>query len=203
MKHKLFYIPLLIFFFLLSEEFLPKDFFGKVIGIKDGDTIEILVNSMPVRIRLYGIDCPEKRQAFGKKAMQYTAGLAFGKTVTAEVKNIDRYGRTVAVIILPDGTNLNYELVKNGYAWHYKQFSKDPNLERFEKEARQKKLGLWSDPNPIPPWEFRKNSRSSQNIKKYSTDSNVLKGQCKAITKSGKRCSRQADASGYCGQHRK
>lgn len=132
----------------------------KVVGVKDGDTIVLLVNGEEVTVRLYGVDTPEKNQAHGQRAKQYTSDLAFGKTVRLIVNNKDRYGRTVGTIILPDGKNLNEELVRNGFAWHYKEYSKDQNLANAEADARRFKRGLWQDPNPVAPWDFRKEQRS-------------------------------------------
>ncbi|PRY05712.1 endonuclease YncB(thermonuclease family) [Pontibacter ummariensis] len=132
----------------------------KVIGIKDGDTIELLRNGQAVTVRLYGVDTPEKTQAFGQRARQYTSDLAFGKNVRLIAHNTDRYGRTVGTIILPDGRSLNEELVRNGYAWHYKAYSKDKNLANLEADARRFKRGLWQDANPVAPWDYRKEKRS-------------------------------------------
>ncbi|WP_162054333.1 thermonuclease family protein [Pontibacter pamirensis] len=135
----------------------------KVIGIKDGDTIELLRNGQSETVRLYGVDTPEKKQAYGERARQFTSDLAFGKTVRLIVHNKDRYGRTVGTIMLPDGRNLNEELVKSGYAWHYAAYSKDMNLANAEVDARRFKRGLWQDPNPVAPWDFRKEKRSGNN----------------------------------------
>ncbi|GAB3539578.1 hypothetical protein GCM10027443_36290 [Pontibacter brevis] len=132
----------------------------KVIGIKDGDTIELLRNGQPVTVRLFGVDTPEKKQAFGERARQFTSDLVFGKTVRLIEHNKDRYGRTVGTIMLPDGRNLNEELVKNGFAWHYKAYSKDTRLANLEADAKRFKRGLWQDPNPVAPWDFRKEKRS-------------------------------------------
>ncbi|AKQ47468.1 hypothetical protein TH63_03430 [Rufibacter radiotolerans] len=134
----------------------------RVIAIKDGDTIELLKDGKPLRVRLQGIDCPEKNQAFGERARQFTSDQAFGKFVQLVVRDIDRYGRTVGEIILPDGRNLNYELVKYGFAWHYRAYSKDPELDRLEMEARAQKLGLWVDPVPQAPWDFRKQRKNTK-----------------------------------------
>ena len=146
-------------FFFISY-FFPFILFGqtltgKVIAIKDGDTIEMLVDSLPIRIRLASIDCPEKNQAFGQKAKQFTSDLCFGKIVTAVKTDVDRYGRTIAIIHLPDGSCLNNELLKSGFAWHYKKYSQDNTLAQMEITARENKLGLWLDPAPVAPWEFR------------------------------------------------
>ncbi|OKL40556.1 SNase-like nuclease [Pontibacter flavimaris] len=132
----------------------------KVVGVKDGDTIVLLRNGEEVTVRLYGVDTPEKNQAYGQRAKQYTSDLVFGKNVRLLINNKDRYGRTVGTIILPDGRSLNEELIRNGYAWHYKAYSKDLNLANAEVDARRFKRGLWQDPNPIAPWDFRKNQRT-------------------------------------------
>ena len=131
------------------------DFSGPVVSVLDGDTIDVLHNRQPERIRLNGIDCPEKGQAFGKKATQFTSTLIHGKEVTIRVLRKDRHGRTVADVVLPDGTNVSRELLRAGLAWWYRQYSKDVSLGALEQEARQAKRGLWADPNPIPPWEIR------------------------------------------------
>ena len=97
------------------------------------------------------------KQAFGTRAKQFTGDLAFGKTVTLRVHDVDRYGRQVAEIILPDGRNLNQEIVRAGFAWWYRQYARhDKELERLEGEAKAAKRGLWVDKDPLPPWEFRR-----------------------------------------------
>jgi endonuclease YncB( thermonuclease family) len=108
------------------------------------------------KIRLYGIDCPERRQAFGTRARQFTSSLSSGKEVTVKARNKDRYERTLAEVILPDGRKLNRELVKAGYTWWYRKYAPhDRELEQLEKEAREAKRGLWSNPHAIPPWEYK------------------------------------------------
>ncbi len=127
-----------------------------MVGVSDGDTITVLHSGKGERIRLHGIDCPEKRQAFGKRAKQLTSNLVFGKTVTVQVVDRDRYGRTVAEVLLPDGRSLNRELVRAGFAWWYWRYTPDDEtLAQLEREARAAKRGLWADPNPIPPWQWR------------------------------------------------
>jgi micrococcal nuclease len=139
----------------------PEDFSGRVVGITDSDSISVLHASRAERIRLNGIDCPERRQPFGTRTKQFTSSLAFGEEVTVRGTGKDRYERTLAEVILPDGRNLNHELVKAGYAWWYRKYAPhDRDLEQLEAEARQAKLGLWRDPHPIPPWEYRKLRRS-------------------------------------------
>ncbi len=131
---------------------------GKVIAVKDGDTIEILYEGKPLTIRLAHIDCPEirKKQPFGTAAKQFTSGLCFGQIVTIQHENkYDRYKRLIGVVINEKGDNVNKELVRAGYAWHYKQYSTDAEYDRLEEAARENKKGLWVDSIPIPPWEWR------------------------------------------------
>jgi micrococcal nuclease len=146
-----------LLFFLVVVSVQAEDFTGKVVGIVDGDTIDVLHNGKAERVRLDGIDCPESRQAFGSRAKQATSQLAFGKEVRVIDKGKERYGRMIGVVILPASSlYLNAALVRSGYAWQYKQYSKDPALARYETEARQAKRGLWVDSKPVPPWEFRR-----------------------------------------------
>lgn len=133
-----------------------QSFSGRVVGLADGDTIDVLRNSRPVRVRLHGIDCPESGQAFGRQARQYTSKLAFGRTVKVHVRGMDRYGRFVADVLLPDGSSLNRELVRAGLAWHYVRYSMDRTLASLETEARASRRGLWVDARPVPPWAFRR-----------------------------------------------
>lgn len=135
-------------------------FEGKVIGVKDGDTFEVLYDSIPERVRLAEIDCPEKSQPFGKNARQYASDLCFGKmvTVTSSGKR-DRYGRVVGTITTADGINVNESLIKAGLAWHYTQYSKDESLAILQEEAKSAKRGLWADKSSVAPWEWRKQRR--------------------------------------------
>lgn len=145
---------------LLGLSAQAEEFTGKVVGVSDGDTIKVLRAGKQVRVRLAGIDCPEKRQAFGKRAKRFTSDLVFAKEVTVKVMDIDRYKRIVGEVILEDGTNLNQALVRAGLAWWYQRYAPgDRELERLEKSARENKRGLWADPHPVPPWEFRKKRR--------------------------------------------
>jgi endonuclease YncB( thermonuclease family) len=140
----------------LSVTSRAEDFTSKVVGITDGDTITVLIERTAVKARLSGIDCPETGQDFGSRAKAATSELAFGKVVTVRQQGHDRYGRIVADVILPDGRNLNHELVRLGLAWWYRNYAPhDPILHKLEAEARAAKAGLRSQPNPIPPWEWR------------------------------------------------
>ena len=133
---------------------------GNVTGVLDGDTIEVLSRHHADRIRLSGIDCPEKGQAFGKKAKQAASALVFGKEVTLQTHGHDKYKRTLAYVFLLDGTNVNHALVKDGWCWWYRKYAPgDTVLQRLEMEAREAQRGLWADPQPLPPWEWRKRSK--------------------------------------------
>lgn len=109
------------------------------------------------KIRLYGIDTPEKRQAFGKRAKQFTSDMVFDQIAEVEAQDIDRYGRTVGLVNVKS-QSLNEALIKNGYAWVYRHYCKKDFCKDWislESAARENKIGLWSEPNPIPPWDFR------------------------------------------------
>jgi endonuclease YncB( thermonuclease family) len=126
------------------------------VGVTDGDTLVLLVDGRQEKVRLYAIDAPEKKQAFGTRARQYASGLAFGRQVLLGRVDADRYGRTVGWVYLGQGRSINEAMVQSGLAWHYTAYSRDACLARLEREARLKRRGLWQDPDPVPPWEFRK-----------------------------------------------
>lgn len=142
---------------------------GKVVSVKDGDTIVVLKDQEQITIRLEGIDCPESGQAFGNKAKQACSELCFGKTVTVKATGKDRYGRTLAQIVLPDGKELHRELVRQGYAWWYRKYSNDERLGQLEADARNDRRGLWADANPVAPWDWRAEKRSKSKISPSAT----------------------------------
>jgi micrococcal nuclease len=124
-------------------QFQADNFTSSVVSILDGDTIEVLHNHHAERIRLSGIDCPEKNQAFGQRAKHAASALAFGKQVTVQTHGYDKYKRTLGDVIMPDGVNLNQELVKQGWCWWYRKYaSGDTVLEGLEKDAREARKGL-------------------------------------------------------------
>ena len=128
----------------------------KVIEIKDGDTFVLLMDGEEQTVRLAHIDCPEKKQPFGSEAKQFASDLCSGKYVTLIHDNkYDRNKRLIAEIILPNGRNVNKEMVKHGFAWHYKEYSDDDEYAELEIAARANKTGLWSEPDPIAPWSWR------------------------------------------------
>lgn len=131
-------------------------FDARVIGVSDGDTITVLRDRTPVKLRLHGVDAPETGQDFGTQAKALTSKLAFGQTVSVKVVDTDRYGRLVAEVSLADGRLLNHELVRAGLAWWYRKYAPhDHDLERLESDARTGRRGLWADPEPTAPWDYR------------------------------------------------
>ena len=160
-KRKILFLIILVW--LLITPSLSFGWAGEVVGITDGDTITVLNSKTlkDVKIRLYGIDTPERGQAFSKRARQFTSKTVYGKVVEVKIMATDRYGRKVAMIYA-DKILLNEELVKAGLAWVYWQYCGHPICETWKGlqiGARMDKRGLWSDPDPIPPWDFRRKKR--------------------------------------------
>ncbi len=137
---------------------------GKVVSISDGDTFWIVTEKNErIKVRLYGIDCPERGQAFGGVAKKYLSDLLFGKTVSVNKKNVDRYGRTIGLVTV--GTVVvNESLLKAGLAWHYKQYDKNSRWAAMEAKARKDKIGLWIEPNAVAPWDYRKTKKRKQEL---------------------------------------
>lgn len=135
---------------------------GQVVRVLDGDTIEVLMGGRTVRVRLHGVDCPERGQAFGTAARRFTAELCFRRTVGLRSYQTDRYGRLLADVVLPDGRVLNHELLRAGLAWWYRQYAPaDATLAALEAEARAARRGLWAEADPLPPWEYRAGRRGA------------------------------------------
>ena len=139
--------------------------FGRVVKIADGDTLTILDSrSVQHKVRLSGIDAPEKAQAFGNVSRQRLAILTFGKQVTVETSKKDRYKRNVGKVLVA-GKDVNFTLIEAGLAWHYREYAHEQppdDRERYaaaEEFARAAKKGLWHDAQPTPPWVYRKSRR--------------------------------------------
>jgi len=138
---------------------------GKVLSVTDGDTVKVLRGVEQVKVRLYGIDAPEKKQEYGQQAKAFTNDLAAGKIVTVEKKAKDRYGRTVGVVTLPDGKALNLQILHAGYAWWYRDYApKESAYRDAETVAKSEGRGLWADHNPIPPWNWRKSHKARKSL---------------------------------------
>ena len=161
-------IFLSLLLFSLPSFIYAAEFEANVIYVADGDTITVLNDDdEQIMIRLNGIDCPEKAQAYGNKAKQFTKNLVLGKMVTIQAHNKGKYGRTNADVILDDGRNLSQELVKEGYAWWYLKYASEYLvLKRLEAEAKEAKVGLWADKNPTPPWTFRQQAKQIEDKSK-------------------------------------
>jgi len=152
MKHLLPLVLLLIASPLLAADPIT----GRVVGVADGDTLTVLdASKTRHKVRLHGIDAPEKSQAFGTKAKEALAALVFQKDVSVIVVGTDRYGRQVGKV-RQGGTDVNTALVRAGYAWRYSTYDKKGEYTAAHNEAKAVKRGLWADPAPTPPWEFRR-----------------------------------------------
>ena len=158
------------------------EFTGKVVSVADGDTITVLYGKKEYKIRFQHIDCPESSQAFGTKAKQVLSNKVFGKTVTVRWTEKDRYERILGDIHIGQRW-INAEMVNEGMAWHYKFFSKDATIAAAQTKAKAGKVGLWSQPDPVAPWEFRrkKSSTSKAPPQKGTATTKVF------TTKSGKK----------------
>ncbi|MCA6069381.1 thermonuclease family protein [Chryseobacterium sp. RG1] len=149
----------------LSYHLLCSQSKGKVIKVKDGDTVVVLLgNNRQETLRLAEVDCPESGQAFGKNAKQFTSSQVFGKKVVFYRIAKDRYKRTVAKIFYDDDKYLSAEIIKSGWGWWYFKASKSVELKDYELKAKNSKTGLWKDNNAISPWEFRKNKRKKKEV---------------------------------------
>lgn len=135
---------------------------ARVVGVTDGDTITLLDHEKrQIKVRMAGIDAPERGQPFGSKSKQALSDLVFGKTVEVDDQGEDKYDRTIARILV-DGVDVNREMVARGMAWQYVKYDQSAALRAAEKSAREAKLGLWADKGPIPPWEWRRMSKDER-----------------------------------------
>ncbi len=140
--------------------------FGKVVRIVDGDTYDLLVDgNQTIRIRMEGIDAPEKGMPFYKVSKNYLGQLCFGKQVKFKSSGKDIHDRNLGFTYLEDGTELCHEMIKAGLVWYYKKYNLDEDLANLEIEARIAKIGIWENDNPMPPWENRKLHRKGISTK--------------------------------------
>lgn len=140
---------------------------GTVVGVSDGDTLTLLdANKTQHRIRLDGIDAPERTQPYGQRARQSLAALAHGRVASADCPKVDRYGRAVCRVYI-DGVDVGLEQIRRGYAWHYVKYAHEQraidraHYAQAESDARAKNAGLWSFADPVPPWDYRRLSKGS------------------------------------------
>ncbi|EIQ4494066.1 thermonuclease family protein [Salmonella enterica] len=153
MKHFLHIIYL--FAVILPATLCAAQLHGMVIRVLDGDTIEVLQERQPVRVRLLNIDAPEKKQPFGRWSTNQLKSLLAGQSVTVSYTQTDRYGRVLGRVVTANGTEANRQQVLKGAAWVYDRYNTDNSLPALQQEAQTQKRGLWADPNPVPPWEWR------------------------------------------------
>jgi len=187
---------------------------GKVVGVLDGDSLEVLVDRRPVQVRLAAIDAPEWDQTRGKDAKKALSTLAFGKQVVVKTKGKDNNERTLGLVEV-EGRELNAAMLEQGWAWHFKRFDQDEKLAKLEEAARKAKKGLWADKNPTPPWEYRDQKKAAETAKKggapaagngeywLNTSSNTRHNStCEHYKKSrnGRACDKsEGKACGICG----
>lgn len=158
----MFYRFLVLFLFLTTTCTTTQYLSGEVVRVADGDTFTMLVAGQQQRIRLHGIDCPEKGQPYSRVATQFIKDmLALGK-VKIQQMDTDRYGRVVGIVLINDTINLNERLLEAGLAWHYKNYDRNPEWARLEKMAQTAKRGLWVEKDAIAPWEWRKRKRAER-----------------------------------------
>ena len=147
---------------LLAAE--PATLAGKVVSVHDGDTLRVLdAGGTQHKVRLQGIDSPETKQAFGTKARNRLADLTLGKAVTVRVHGRDRYGRTLGTVEAA-GQDVNRQMVADGFAWHYVEYSQDAGLARAERDARAAGRGLWADKAPVAPWTWRAGEKGRKGV---------------------------------------
>ncbi len=158
-------ITRLLLLFVLAFAAHASEIQGRVVAVADGDTVTVLdAQRVQHRVRLQGIDAPESPQPFGQRSRQFLAAMVYNQEVVVSVDKVDRFGRAVGVIYL-DGQDVNLRMVEAGMAWHYKQYQREQTRAQrrayaaAEKAARRDRLGLWADPNPVAPWDFRRARR--------------------------------------------
>lgn len=156
---------LLACFLFIGQFCIAATLVGRVVGVADGDTITVLdADKVQHKIRLAGIDAPEKKQAFGNRSKECLSDMVFDKAVSVETNKKDRYGREVGKVLV-GGIDANLLQVQRGLAWHYKAYQRDQSqidLKVYgvaESEAKAARRGLWGDAEPVPPWDWRKEKR--------------------------------------------
>lgn len=130
-------------------------FEAQVIRVTDGDTLSVRAGDRNFRVRLHGVDAPERGQAYGTKARDFLAELVAGQAATLRVMDVDRYGRLIALVFI-GATQVNLELLRSGMAWHYTEYDGTAAFAAAEAAARAERRGLWAEPEPEAPWEFRR-----------------------------------------------
>ena len=157
------YASLIILLFSFSVSVVAGEMFeGLVVGVHDGDTVTLLLEgNHQIKVRLAQIDAPELDQAFGQQSKQSLSEMVFNKTIKVEKETIDKYGRTVGTLFVND-LDANKEQIKRGMAWAYRKYLHDQSLLSLEEAARQAKVGLWADANPMAPWDYRHGGKQKE-----------------------------------------
>ncbi len=168
-KYLLFFIAIILTIYFsgtLSCAAPENSYVGQTIDVSDGDTITVKsAKNGVVKIRLYGVDCPEAFQVHGENAKQFTISKSLHKRVRISPIDVDDYGRTVAVVMV-NGENLNEKIIAGGNGWVFRKYCHSEFCEswlKLEEHARNSHLGLWQDKNPIPPWQWREQERKREN----------------------------------------
>lgn len=150
---------------LLSAEVCAETISGHVVAVYDGDTVTVLDQfNHQYKVRLSGIDAPERKQAFGTVSRNALSNMIFGKQVVVTYSKLDRNKRPLGKIFIDD-QDVNLAMIKNGMAWHFTKYQKTQSFEdrlnylHAQMDAEKQKIGLWTDPHPVPPWEFRKSKK--------------------------------------------
>lgn len=156
MRTKKFSFLVIIILLCFGNDALAQKFQVKVVKISDGDTFTAINrDKLQLKFRIWGIDAPEKKQAFGTKAKDHLASLIFGKTITVDVQKQDGWGRYIAYVYTLDDRDVSLEMINAGMAWQFVEYDQSEKYRAAESQARKSKKGLWSDPHHIAPWEFR------------------------------------------------
>ena len=140
----------------------------KVIAISDGDSFKVLYQNQELKIRIHGIDAPERKMPYYQESKKLLASLIFKQYIYLKDREKDQYQRIVADVFLTNQKNIAHEMVKNGLAWHYVKYSKDSQLANYQTFAKNKPIGIWQDKNAIAPWEFRKIKRDKNKTSKQN-----------------------------------
>ncbi|MDR2955960.1 MAG: thermonuclease family protein [Prevotella sp.] len=157
---KILLYSIFLFFFACNTD--SEIITGEVVSVADGDTFTMkTMTGERIKVRLYGIDAPERGQDFSNKSRQLLNDLCYGKIVDVHSQGYDQYDRLLGFVYI-DGLNVNEEMVRQGLAWYYNHFVDDHRLDSLEQVAREKKLNIWSRKNPTNPYEYRKKQRKQK-----------------------------------------
>lgn len=150
-------LPIFFFLFFISATVASaQKFTVKVVGVFDGDTFTAINrDNLQLKIRINGIDAPEKGQDFGNKAKQALSDYIYGKDITIDVQSQDRWGRYISYVFTPGGKDVSLLMLEEGMAWHFKRYDVTEEYAKAEERAKANNKGLWSMPNPVAPWDYR------------------------------------------------